>query len=292
MAGGNSLLLVKLQVAIKNANGLSITLKDLYRCSTLRRMATLIDDEKKNQPFSETIDWEEETRVPGGLARGQRSREPKTTDLRIALTGSTGFLGVEILKALLEQPTVSKIHCLAVDAQQGQSFPKSHKDPLASSPSWRSREAFPYTTFFSNRVTLLSGDVALPPGSVSAFPPPKTGSDGFTASKWATPSEGALNAILRFSVLMKVVPQFPNVRGFFYFEKVGVGAANIVKKALQSVQERMQDLYGGVFGRLALAEWVQRARTLGLESLVASYLEAMESRGEEMAFPFLGMSSD
>ncbi|KNG87028.1 hybrid NRPS/PKS enzyme [Aspergillus nomiae NRRL 13137] len=171
----------------------------------------------------------------------------------------------------------------------------------------------------SNRVTLLSGDIALPPGSVSAFPPPKTGSDGFTASKWASerylenvaevtgldvcthrpcaltgaqaPSEDALNAILRFSVLMKAVPQFPNVRGFFDFEKVGGVAANIVKKALQSVQvtrdhatslaslthhssgvkvpvdkiqERMQDLYGGVFGRLALAEWVQRARTLGI----------------------------
>ncbi|KNG87004.1 putative hybrid PKS/NRPS enzyme [Aspergillus nomiae NRRL 13137] len=109
MAGGNSLLLVKLQVAIKNANGLSIALKDLYRCSTLRRMATLIDDEKKNQPFSETIDWEEETRVSGGLARGQRSREPKTTDLHIALTGLTGFLGVEILKALLVRPSAKSI---------------------------------------------------------------------------------------------------------------------------------------------------------------------------------------
>ncbi|KAE8134361.1 hypothetical protein BDV38DRAFT_164443 [Aspergillus pseudotamarii] len=398
MAGGNSLLLAKLQAAIKNTYGLSIALKDLYRCSTLGRMATLIDAEKKNQPFSETIDWEEETRVPGGLARGQRSREPKTTDLHIALTGSTGFLGVEILKALLEQPTVSKIHCLAVDAQHGQSLPKSHKIVIypgslnVSALGLSTREVdflkstvdalvhaganghclnnyfslrmpnlgstrfltelalsrgVPLHYVSSNRVALLSGDVALPPGSVSAFPPPKTGSDGFTASKWASerylenvaeatgldvcihrpcaltgdqaPSEDALNAILRFSVLMKVVPQFPNVRGFFDFEKVGVVAANIVKKALQSVQvtrdhatllasfthhssgvkvpvdkiqERMQDLYGGVFGRLALADWVQRARTLGIEPLVASYLEAMESRGEEMAFPFLGMPSD
>ncbi|GAB1203066.1 hypothetical protein APSETT445_001692 [Aspergillus pseudonomiae] len=72
MAGGNSLLLVKLQVAIKNANGLSIALKDLYRCSTLRQMATLIDDEKKNPALLR------DNRLGGGDTRTRRPRTRPT----------------------------------------------------------------------------------------------------------------------------------------------------------------------------------------------------------------------
>ncbi|KAE8383864.1 male sterility protein-domain-containing protein [Aspergillus bertholletiae] len=212
-------------------------------------------------------------------------------------------------------PTVSQIHCLAVDAQRRLNLPDSRKIVIYTGSfnvsvlelSTREVEGLKSTVdalihagadghclnnYFSlrvpnlgstrfltelallkgvplhyvssNRVTLLSGDVALPPGSVSAFPPPKSGSDGFTASKWASerylektaeatgldvcihrpcaltgdraPSEDALNAILQFSVLMKVVPQFPNVRGFFDFEKVGVVADKIGKTVLQAGQ--------------------------------------------------------
>lgn len=37
----------------------------------------------------------------------------------------------------------------------------------------------------SNRVTLLSGEYALPPMLVGQYLPPADGSEGFTASKWA-----------------------------------------------------------------------------------------------------------
>ena len=112
----------------------------------------------------------------------------------------------------------------------------------------------------SNRVTLLSGQRTLPPVSVSRHQPPRDGSEGFTASKWAgerllekvaqttrldvtihrpcavvganAPSEDALNALLRFAVAQNAVPRFKNLAGFLDFAPVAAVAANIARLAL------------------------------------------------------------
>ncbi|CAG8978702.1 hypothetical protein HYALB_00004685 [Hymenoscyphus albidus] len=113
----------------------------------------------------------------------------------------------------------------------------------------------------SSRVTLLSGKDQLPPVSVSAFEPPKDGSSGFTASKWAgerilervaqttginvtahrpcaligtnAPPEDALNSILRFSLERNIVPRFSHWDGFLDFASVTAVAANIARLALK-----------------------------------------------------------
>ncbi|PNY28310.1 Hybrid Polyketide synthase-nonribosomal peptide synthetase [Tolypocladium capitatum] len=113
----------------------------------------------------------------------------------------------------------------------------------------------------SNRVTLLSGQYRLPPVSVGQHQPPKDGSEGYTASKWAgerllekaaqttgldvtlhrpcavvgpnAPSEDALNALLRFAVLQSAVPRFRNFAGFLDFTPVAEVAANIARLALK-----------------------------------------------------------
>lgn len=112
----------------------------------------------------------------------------------------------------------------------------------------------------SNRVTLLSGQRRLPPVSVGRQQPPRDGSEGYTASKWAgerllekvaqttgldvtvhrpcavvgpnAPSEDALNALLRFAVAQSAVPRFTNLAGFLDFAPVAAVAANIARLAL------------------------------------------------------------
>ncbi|OGM48141.1 hypothetical protein ABOM_002899 [Aspergillus bombycis] len=113
----------------------------------------------------------------------------------------------------------------------------------------------------SNRVTLLSGQYAFPPISMSPYRPPSDGSEGYTASKWAgerllekvaqttglsvtihrpcavighnAPSEDALNALLRFAVTQNAVPRFRNLTGFLDFAPVAEVAANISRVALK-----------------------------------------------------------
>lgn len=64
------------------------------------------------------IDWDAETVPPADLAKlasmstsiARAAAAPST----VVLTGASGFLGSHLLKTLLEQPSIKKIHCLAV----------------------------------------------------------------------------------------------------------------------------------------------------------------------------------
>lgn len=123
------------------------------------------------------------------------------------------------------------------------------------------KQSIPLHYLSSNRVALLSGSTTLPPVSVAAHPPARDGSEGFTASKWASeafleqvaaktgslmacvhrpcavvgdsaPSEDALNALLRYSRLLRAVPRFRNFDGFFDFADVSAVAAELVQNVL------------------------------------------------------------
>ncbi|CAK3945292.1 Polyketide synthase-nonribosomal peptide synthetase [Lecanosticta acicola] len=130
--------------------------------------------------------------------------------------------------------------------------------------TWASRRRIPLHFISSSRVTLLpeNSQAALPPISVKEHQPPLDGSDGFTASRWASevvlehvaaeasnsgpgfpitihrpcalvgseaPSEDALNAVLKCSYLMSAVPQLSRlpVSGYFDFAPVEDVAAEI-----------------------------------------------------------------
>ncbi|KAM0552646.1 hypothetical protein ACHAPJ_007743 [Fusarium lateritium] len=116
--GGNSLLLVRLRSAIQTSMGVTLQLSDMYRSSTLDAMAALVTEQKRTNFVPETIDWEAETALPRST---DFARRHDTTPLRpgdrleVLMTGSTAFLGREILASLLKNPAVARVHCVAVD---------------------------------------------------------------------------------------------------------------------------------------------------------------------------------
>jgi thioester reductase-like protein/aryl carrier-like protein len=121
LVGGSSLLLMKLQGAIRETLGISVTVAELYQASTIGRMAAHIHREKGAQSPLEAIDWETETQflpspvqldaatITAPIAIRQSNRE-------VLLTGAHTFLGSEILQALVSDNSVKRVHCIAVPA--------------------------------------------------------------------------------------------------------------------------------------------------------------------------------
>ncbi|OAA53529.1 Beta-ketoacyl synthase [Cordyceps fumosorosea ARSEF 2679] len=133
LRGGNSLLLMKLQAAIRDAMDVRVPTRALYQASTLSGMTRCVlaqrERQRRDEPPAEDIDWAAEVAVPPELlaradelnssAAAASLRPRKTTGgLEILLTGATGFLGGQLLRHLLRSPAVSRIHCVAVPADE------------------------------------------------------------------------------------------------------------------------------------------------------------------------------
>lgn len=119
--GGNSMLLVILQALIRNEYGIGITLADLFQASSLKRMAALIFTEPSDRS-TEPIDWAREISLPTPLkelslstieplAKFPANEGPAKV---VLLTGATGFLGTALLRALVHDASVAKVHCVAI----------------------------------------------------------------------------------------------------------------------------------------------------------------------------------
>ncbi|KAL4761091.1 uncharacterized protein BDW70DRAFT_159960 [Aspergillus foveolatus] len=111
-----------------------------------------------------------------------------------------------------------------------------------------------------------------------------------------------MNSVLRFSRLIRTVPLVPNAEGFFDFHDVAEVAGAIaqdqphdnrvcfrhhssgVRITFDQLASRMASLYGGHFEKVHLAPWIRRARDLGMEELIVSYLEANVA-GVRLRFP-------
>ncbi|KAK3298364.1 putative hybrid PKS/NRPS enzyme [Chaetomium fimeti] len=132
MAGGNSHLLVRLRSAIEEAQGVSVPLRDLYGASTLGTMAETLASNLGSHTSRTEIDWDSEIQsllqlIDKPAVTPVEQRIPKTQDRHILLTGSTSFLGLAILDHLLQDPTVSQIHCIAVAPDARHLLPSSSK---------------------------------------------------------------------------------------------------------------------------------------------------------------------
>jgi thioester reductase-like protein len=404
MAGGNSHLLVKLKAAIEESQGVSMSIRELYSASSLGSMAAMIGAELGSHTPAELC-WEKEIEdlqrglVPREEAAGSAPDKPRTHARHILLTGSASFLGLAILKALIQDDSVDMVHCIAVAPEAGERLPKSPKVAVyqgsltrpnlgLTSSEWEALESrvdiivhagsnghclnnyhslvvpnvhstvrlanmaarrrIPLHFVSSNRVTLLSGNMALPPVSVAHQRPDATdGSEGFTCTKWISeclletaasraglsgcvhrpcalvgdeaPSHDALNSLLRFSVLMKAVPRMENLEGFLDFKHVDEVARDITRDALQDhrgsdtnptsgsvgavifrhhssgiivpvdkFRERMEEEYGQQFHHMEMGAWLERARALGLDELIVGYLQSLATKGQTMAFPYMG----
>ncbi|KAH8895882.1 non-ribosomal peptide synthetase [Thozetella sp. PMI_491] len=121
-SGGNSLLLVNVQAALRRATGRSVPLVKLFGTSTLGRMALLLDAPVPQNAVKSTqetfIDWEKEVALESypitDVGTRTRPMQHAGRTLEVALTGASGFLGRHILKQLVADPSVKTIHCIAV----------------------------------------------------------------------------------------------------------------------------------------------------------------------------------
>ncbi|KAL4965419.1 acetyl-CoA synthetase-like protein [Aspergillus stella-maris] len=114
--GGNSLLMIRLQALLNEAFGQRLPLRDLFQSTTVQGMAARFVPEEQLDQLSSGIDWEEEITV-GATERSIASSsvsECSDENVEVCLTGATGFLGTAILRNLVADSRVARIHCLAV----------------------------------------------------------------------------------------------------------------------------------------------------------------------------------
>ncbi|KAF3491688.1 Polyketide synthase-nonribosomal peptide synthetase [Arthroderma uncinatum] len=423
LCGGNSLLLMKLQAAIKEYIGVTVSTRMLYQSSSLQMMARHINEQRQEKD-EETINWAAETDIPTWLQERVRELPPitehraipgVTLSIEVLLTGVTSVLGRCLLHSLVQSPFVSKIHCIATLTDELPSlayhdskvkwYTGSLLSPtlglntaecrwleenidviihaganghcLNSYPSLRSPNLFsthflasialphaiPLLFVSSYRVALLAGSTSPGPISAASYMPATDGSEGYTASKWASEvflenlatflqrerateeaadctklwrvavhrpcvlvseeaeASDALNAILRYSVLMRCVPRLETVEGYIDFRKADEIAAEIMYAALElagvgtqhrrdredsfdAIQFRhhssgtkvladefrgyMEEVHRCTFEEVDIATWMSRAIKAGIDPLIIAYLEGILESGSIMKFPYLG----
>ena len=345
--GGNSLLLIRVRTGIQNCFGTSVSLARLFQASTLGSLAKDIEQQLEGPDTSSLsrqslINWDEETRLPADLTSDKvlshSSASLKTDDQRgpitVVLTGSTGFLGTEILRQLVSHPDVGLIHCIAIrpGRRVNGAFmisPKvvSHEGDLAE-PQLGLSPAEAETIFSAATVIIHNGaevshmksylslrapnvgstkellrlaaryrrrqltsfhyvssagvghlvpapipnvetkeaqakEDKFPPISLSQYPPPRDGSDGYVAAKWASeqileravavipglrvvvhrPSNvtgdgvgerDIVHSLMRYSLAIKAVPDMSRATGAFDFVGVEGCARGILEAAVCS----------------------------------------------------------
>ncbi|KAJ2905390.1 hypothetical protein MKZ38_005488 [Zalerion maritima] len=118
-AGGNSILLLRLQGLVRQDIGAHVRVFDLFQASSLAAMAAKLSD-NQDPEAREMIEWAEETKIDEKKCQtpsaSTTSPDPGYADqgIEVVVTGSTGFLGSEIVSRLLKNPRASKIHCIAI----------------------------------------------------------------------------------------------------------------------------------------------------------------------------------
>ncbi|KAJ2975016.1 hypothetical protein NUW58_g8477 [Xylaria curta] len=209
VSGGNSLSLLTLQSLIRERLDISISITKLFGASTLGRMAAVLQSKSSwNATVTpEIIDWERETALPADFVslsqsthqQEQYPRKPGSTRI-IILTGSTGFLGQRILTHLLQDATVSKVHCIAV-RKRLKELPElfvnakvtiHHGDlrlkQLGLSDHAAASIFAEASAAVHSSVTQLTRAAAWGAASVAAFPPVSGRLNGFgyKSTKWAS----------------------------------------------------------------------------------------------------------
>ncbi|KAI1174428.1 PKS-NRPS hybrid [Nemania sp. FL0916] len=249
--GGTSLALVKVQGLIKSTFNVEIPVVKLFEHSTLGAMMkqiappTSLPLSQETEPqvsILDGINWEKETELTDDLYEAEINGAPKDQGLgfkTVVITGASGFLGKEILRQMIADIHIDKIHAIALRRRKSDlpaifSDPKVHvhqgnlNSPRLGLTESMARDIFAetdavihngadvsflktYQTLsktnvgstrelvklcLGNRIPIhfissasvahLSGAASYGEESVSAFTPPADGSDGYTASKWAS----------------------------------------------------------------------------------------------------------
>lgn len=109
--GGNSVLVIRLQVRIRQTLNVAVPLVKLLGASTLGKMARNIEESTSVDP----INWEQETSppaIPSSLQDVPANSEARAKT--VLVTGGTGFLAKYLLPQLAARLDVGTIYCIAV----------------------------------------------------------------------------------------------------------------------------------------------------------------------------------
>ncbi|XXG99680.1 hypothetical protein Hte_006021 [Hypoxylon texense] len=122
--GGNSLLILRLRAKIEAEIGARVSFERLFESSTLGAMARDVEDIitpfQKDTRVVNDINWDAETELTDCLSNLVRDGMAlprigtRSEGIVVLLTGSTGHLGRALLTALVADPNVKHVHCLAV----------------------------------------------------------------------------------------------------------------------------------------------------------------------------------
>ena len=206
------------------------------------------------------------------------------------------------------------------------------------------RHDIPFHFVSTGGVAHLSGKDSFGEESVSAYLPPVDGSDGYVASKWASerylenvneslglpvyihrpssiigedaPSLDILHNTLKYSRLMKAIPDLTGAEGYFDFIAVDSVARGIVSHVLSrqklpapqsptyihhsgetvvpmtGMKEHLERTEGNAYRVLGMQDWVDAAVERGLNPLVATYLGTAQREGKSLAMPLLTKSQE
>jgi len=131
--GGNSMLLVNVQAMIRDTFNANVALYTLFQSSTLESMAAQIEAVFTVETTT-AINWEKQTELEDHLFESSVHaiglRPISRSYVEVVLTGATGFLGAQILRELVDEERVRKIHCVAIRLPEGNS---SRSLPVKSS---------------------------------------------------------------------------------------------------------------------------------------------------------------
>ena len=109
--GGDSLQLVNLQSLIRSKLLVSLPMVELFETATLREMGAKVD----SSAAIRKIDWSAETALEPSLlsARGTARPAPKSSNISVLMTGPTGYIGSNLVRALVADSRVSQIHVVS-----------------------------------------------------------------------------------------------------------------------------------------------------------------------------------
>ncbi|MCJ1477282.1 hypothetical protein MMC13_005953 [Lambiella insularis] len=310
--GGNSMLLLNLQVLVQKTTGVTVPLIQLFESSTIRSMALRIEN-STSRPVMVLIDWDHETELSQDLP--QRSMSTDVVSVAVApkivvLTGATGFVGKGLLQCLIEDGNIQKIYCIAVrDITKMSLFMNCEKVVIcqgdlqsprlglseldAASIFWEADAIIhngadvshlktyqtlkganlestkelvkmglwrqvPFHYVSTAGVAMFSGADTFEEISAAPYLPPMDGSDGYTATKWAserflekvnehcklpvwihrpssiiredTPELDIFQNILKFSRLSRSIPESQKLHGALDLVSLNTVAGNIVRE--------------------------------------------------------------
>ncbi|CAJ2504343.1 Uu.00g117370.m01.CDS01 [Anthostomella pinea] len=113
--GGTSLLLLELRRRVRADFDTELSLISMFDMSTLEAMASAIEGRGEHQSSSVVVDWEHEAGLTLAIAHAGHLQHVVHADSKtVVLTGSTGYLGSAILDALIEDPLIKSVYCIAV----------------------------------------------------------------------------------------------------------------------------------------------------------------------------------